>query len=99
MILMIVHFKMKNQRTKRQKEAIEKLSKENDKLRWLCIGQPFKCKLFTLQLGWYERTGTSKVNGSWVHDVKLRGTKKNITISDADYLKAITNFKELNKHL
>jgi len=86
-------------RTAKQNEAIKKLSEENNKLRWFCIPQPFKCKLITLSIGWYELTGSFKLDDNWVHDIKLRDSNKNLRISDVDYEKIIINFKKENQHL
>ena len=86
--------------TKREKEIQEELSILNNKSRWFCVEHPFKCKLYTLRVGWYEKTATCKLNnGTWVHDVKLRDTKDKYKISDVDYLKIIDTFKEKNIHL
>lgn len=96
---------MRKQLTARQKEAMDNLAKENNKLRWLCVVQPFKCKLLikrkllTLGRGWYELTSSGNINGNWMHKVKKRDSKEYYTVSDKDYMKIINTFKKENNHL
>ncbi len=82
-------------KTSKQVATERKLTEANNKLRWFCVVQPFKCALTTLKRGWYEKTGSSLKT----HDIKLKGTKEHFTISDVDYKKIINTFEEANKHL
>ncbi len=89
----------KKVRTIQEKEKMLELGKANEKLRWFFVAQPFKCKLITLDGGWYSKIGTKNLNDKWLHSIKHKRTGDTFTISDVDYLKIIDTFESKNKHL
>ena len=88
------------ERTKREYEAMIKLSEANKKLSWFCVGEKIKLKYVTLRKGWYKISKTKRLdNDVWVYDVNLRDTKIHIRITDIELKRIINNFKEFNNHL
>ena len=88
------------ERTKREYEAMIKLSEANKKLSWFCVGEKIELKYVTLRKGWYKISKTKRLdNDVWVYDVNLRDTKIHIRITDVELKRIINNFKEFNNHL
>jgi hypothetical protein len=91
---------MTKPKNKLQLEAQDKLSKLNNSLRWFCVEKDFECKTAALSPDWYEKVGSSKTkNDHWIHTIKSRTLKEYFKLSDVDYVKIITKFKNKNKHL
>lgn len=86
--------------THKEKEQMKELGEYHNKLRWFFVEQPFKCSLFTLDIGWYSKVSTGKTkNDKWIHRIKHKRTGDTFTVSDFDYLKIIDTFESKNKHL
>ena len=90
---------MTKPKTKAQLKKIDEISTANNKTRWLCVCQSFKCKMITLERGWYELVGSHRVGETWNHDIKLKDSKEYLKLSETDYQKIITNFDKENTHL
>jgi hypothetical protein len=91
---------MAKQKTTRELETQAALTKLNESLGWFCVGEDYECKTITLKADWYYITGTGETpNGNWIRTVKSRTTGEFYRLSDVDYQKIITKFKNRNKHL
>ena len=90
----------KKAKTEKEKEIEKELSTYNNKFRWFYIHEDFEAKFIILKKGWYEMVGTRiTMEGNCNHDIKLKDSKDYFLISETDYLKALNQFRELNKHL